>query len=85
MRNRNSQFAILEGLSINESKAQGKYYTIRDIKSNSKVRDFFVHRGLVDDFFDFMSAWDKVRKEHYEKDLPNLEFKELRFSISLCR
>lgn len=82
MRDRNNQANILEGLqSVNEAKNE-KYIDIEDIKSNSKVRDFFaVERGLVDDFYDFMKSWDKASREHYERDLKGLEYNPPKFTV----
>lgn len=78
MRDRNIQSAILEGLShVNED----KYMDIDSIRSNSKLKSFFVDMDIVDAFYDFMMTWENQRKKYYKEKLPGLDYKSLSFSI----
>lgn len=76
--NKNLQTLILEGLhQINEG---DKYLGIEDINT-SRVKNFFCHVLLVDDFYRFMREWNNASESYHKKNLPNLEFKPLKFSI----
>lgn len=80
---RNLSDTILEGLraEVNEGKSSGNYISAEDIRSNSKVRNFFADSTLVEVFYDFLTEWNRVKDDYYKKNLPNLERRPIEFSI----
>ena len=76
---------ILSGTPVREALlnevSRDKYLSTDDIKTSSIVRNFFVDSSLIDDFYNFMSKWNKDSEAYYKKRYENLEYEPLQFSV----